>query len=127
MYSQGLDMPPDEMLGTRQSSEGRNCSSGSKRKHGGQHYEAVDVISNEMEVRNDQLKAIANWSKEKRATEVELHVEVVKQLQDISELRTRDRVKLMQIIFHMVDDIEGFLSCPTKLKLEYCRVLLEDN
>lgn len=34
LYSQGVDMSPDEMLGTRlgRSSEGRNASSGSKRK-----------------------------------------------------------------------------------------------
>ena len=85
------------------------------------------MIRNAIESANDQLKAIAYWPKQKRATEVELRAKVVKQLQDIPALRSRWRVKLMQIIFCSVDGIEGFLLCPTKLKLEYCNVLLEDN
>ncbi|KAA0067707.1 retrotransposon protein [Cucumis melo var. makuwa] len=84
MYSQGVHMPPDEMFGTPagQTSERRNCSSGSKRKRGSQHYEMVEVIRSAMEFGNDQLKAIAD-----RATEVELRAKVVKQLQDIPELQ----------------------------------------
>ncbi|KAL0560649.1 hypothetical protein IC582_001058 [Cucumis melo] len=129
MYSQGVHMSLDEMFGTRtgQASGRRNCSSGSKRKRGSQHYETVKVIRSVMEFRNDQLKAIVDWSKEKRATEVELHAKVVKQLQDIPELRSQDRTKLIQILFRSVEGIEGFLSIPTELKLEYCNVLLENN
>ncbi|TYK26031.1 putative nuclease HARBI1 [Cucumis melo var. makuwa] len=86
MYSQGVHMSPDEMFGIR-----------------------AEVTRSVMELGNDQLKAIANWPKEKRAIEIELHAEVVKQLQDIPELQSRDRAKLMQIIFRSVEVIEGFL------------------
>ncbi|KAA0063227.1 retrotransposon protein [Cucumis melo var. makuwa] len=96
MYSQGVHMSPDEMFGIRaaQASERKNCSSGSKRKQGSEHYETVEVIRSVIEFGNDQLKAIANWPKEKRATEVELRAEVVKQLQDIPELQSQDRQSL---------------------------------
>ncbi|KAA0065769.1 putative nuclease HARBI1 [Cucumis melo var. makuwa] len=104
IYSQGVHMSLDKMFGTR-----------------------AEVIRSAMEFENDQLKAIADWLKEKRATEVELHAGVVKQLQDIPKLRSRDRAKLMQILFRSVEGIDGFLSIPTKLKLEYCNVLLENN
>uniref|UniRef100_A0A9I9EKA7 Uncharacterized protein n=1 Tax=Cucumis melo TaxID=3656 RepID=A0A9I9EKA7_CUCME len=66
-----------------------------------------------MEFANDQLKTIAT--------------EVVKQHQNISELNSRERIKLMQIIFCSVDDIKGFMWIPMNLKLEYCNVLLKDN
>ncbi|KAL0557102.1 hypothetical protein IC582_005620 [Cucumis melo] len=129
IYSQGVHMSLDEMFGIRagQASERRNYSSGSKRKRGSEHYEMVEVISSATEFGNDQLKTITDWPKEKRATEVELRTEVVKQLQDIPQLRSRDRAKLMQILFRSVEAIEGFLSIPTKLKLEYCNILLENN
>uniref|UniRef100_A0A9I9D407 Retrotransposon protein n=1 Tax=Cucumis melo TaxID=3656 RepID=A0A9I9D407_CUCME len=67
IYSQGVHMSLDKMFGTRagQVSERKNCSSGSKRKRGGQHYEMVEVIRSAMEFENDQLKAIADWPKEK--------------------------------------------------------------
>ncbi|KAL4022691.1 hypothetical protein IC575_016435 [Cucumis melo] len=110
MYSQGVHMLSDEMFGIRadQASERRNCSSGSKRKQGSEHYEMVEVIVSAMEFGNDQLKAFEDWSKDKHSTEVELHAEVVKQLQDIPKLRSRDRAKLMQILFRSVEAIEGF-------------------
>ncbi|KAL0534479.1 hypothetical protein IC582_028770 [Cucumis melo] len=128
MYSQGVLMSLDEMFGTRagQASERRNCSSRSKRKQGSQHYETVEVIRSAMKFGNDQLKAIADWLKEKRAMKVELRALVVKQLQDIPKLQNRDRPKIIQILFHSVEGIEGFLSIPTELKLEYCNVLLEN-
>uniref|UniRef100_A0A9I9DLI9 DUF8040 domain-containing protein n=1 Tax=Cucumis melo TaxID=3656 RepID=A0A9I9DLI9_CUCME len=128
MYSQGVHMSPDEMFGIRagQASERKNCSSGSKRKQGSKHYETVEVIKSAIEFGNDQLKAIANWPKEKRATEVELRAEVMKQLQDIPELQSRDRAKLIQILFRSVEAIEGFLSIPTERKLEYCNILLQN-
>ncbi|KAA0051209.1 subtilisin-like protease SBT3.17 isoform X1 [Cucumis melo var. makuwa] len=69
-----------ESVSRDRSGEGRNCSSGSTRKRGGQHYENGRVIRNAMEFANDQLKAIAYYPKEKHATEVELRAEVVKEL-----------------------------------------------
>ncbi|KAA0067395.1 retrotransposon protein [Cucumis melo var. makuwa] len=47
IYIQTVDMLPDEMLGTR-----------------------VEVIRNAIESTNVQLKAIADWPKEKHATEI---------------------------------------------------------
>ncbi|CAK9317574.1 unnamed protein product [Citrullus colocynthis] len=59
--------------------------------------------------------------KQKRATKVELRAEVVSQLQDSPELYNQQSVKLMNIVFHSVQDTKSFLSIPTPLKLEYCR------
>ncbi|KAA0026097.1 subtilisin-like protease SBT3.17 isoform X1 [Cucumis melo var. makuwa] len=60
------------------SSEGRNGSSGSKRKRGREYYKMVDVIRNAI-FANDQLKAIVDRHKDqKHAMEVELHEKVVK-------------------------------------------------
>ncbi|KAL4028509.1 hypothetical protein IC575_011706 [Cucumis melo] len=128
MYSQGVHMSPDEMFGIRagQASERRNCSSVSKRKRGSERYETVEVIRSVMEFGNEQLKAIADWPKEKSAMEVEMRAQVVKQLQDIPKLRSQDRAKLMQILFRSLEAIEGFLSIPTELKLEYCNILLQN-
>ncbi|KAL0536228.1 hypothetical protein IC582_025170 [Cucumis melo] len=129
MYSQGVHMSPDEMFRIRagQASDRRNCTSGSKRKRGSERYETIEVIMRVMEFGNEQLKAIADWPKEKRAIGVEMRAQVVKQLQDIPELRSQDRAKLMQILFRSLEVIEGFLSIPTKLKLEYCNILLQNN
>ncbi|KAL0556028.1 hypothetical protein IC582_004533 [Cucumis melo] len=46
MYNQGLNMSPDELMGTRiaRVSEGRYVSSGSKRKRGGQATGSGEVI-----------------------------------------------------------------------------------
>uniref|UniRef100_A0A9I9DTW1 Retrotransposon protein n=1 Tax=Cucumis melo TaxID=3656 RepID=A0A9I9DTW1_CUCME len=62
MYSWGLNMSPDDTMGTHgRSSEGRNGSIGSRRKQGGQTVETVKIICNAMEYANDQLKDIAEW------------------------------------------------------------------
>ncbi|XP_038880512.1 ER membrane protein complex subunit 6 [Benincasa hispida] len=75
----------------------------------------------------DQLKVIAEWPKEKRATEIELCAKVVSQLQDIPELHNRKRVELIQIIFCSVQDTKSFSSIPIALKLDYCNLLLQEN
>uniref|UniRef100_A0A9I9DN68 Uncharacterized protein n=1 Tax=Cucumis melo TaxID=3656 RepID=A0A9I9DN68_CUCME len=86
----GSNVPNNlDVVSLGRSSEGRNGSSGSKRKRGREHYKMVDVIRNAMQFENDQLKAIVDWHKDqKHAMEVELHVKVVKQLQDIPELHS---------------------------------------
>ncbi|KAA0059863.1 retrotransposon protein [Cucumis melo var. makuwa] len=89
--------------------------------------ETVEVICNAMEFVNDELKTITEWPKEQRQAEDKYGVQYVKQLQDIPELNSRDRVRLMQIIMHSVLDMKAFLRIPIELKLEYCTVLLEDN
>ncbi|KAA0063754.1 retrotransposon protein [Cucumis melo var. makuwa] len=63
----------------------------------------------------DEMFGIRAGQAKKRETEVELRVEVVKQLQDIPELQSQDRAKLMQILFRSVEAIEGFLSISTNL------------
>uniref|UniRef100_A0A9I9EFB9 Uncharacterized protein n=1 Tax=Cucumis melo TaxID=3656 RepID=A0A9I9EFB9_CUCME len=87
----------------------------------------VEVIRSVMEFGNEQLKAIADWPKEKHTMEIEMRAQVVKQLQDIPELRSQYRTKLKQILFRSLEAIEGFLSIPTELKLEYCNILLQNN
>ncbi|KAA0063430.1 putative nuclease HARBI1 [Cucumis melo var. makuwa] len=123
MYSQRVHMSPDEMFGIHEVKQVREKIV----KVEVRGYNLREYIRSLMEFGNDQLKAIANWPKEKRATEVELCVEVVKQLQDIPELQSQDRAKLMQILFRSVETIEGFLSIPLELKLEYCNILLQNN
>ncbi|KAA0056167.1 retrotransposon protein [Cucumis melo var. makuwa] len=62
MYSQGLDMSSDDIMGTRprQASDGRNASSRSKRKWVGQTVETVKIIYNSIEYTNDQLYHIVD-------------------------------------------------------------------
>uniref|UniRef100_A0A9I9CFX0 Uncharacterized protein n=1 Tax=Cucumis melo TaxID=3656 RepID=A0A9I9CFX0_CUCME len=36
----------------------KNCSSGSKRKRGSEHYETIEVIRSAMEFGNDQLRQL---------------------------------------------------------------------
>ncbi|KAA0061395.1 retrotransposon protein [Cucumis melo var. makuwa] len=57
MYSQGLDMSPNDIMGTRpkRASGDRNASSELKRKRGGQSVEIAKVICSVMEYVNDQL------------------------------------------------------------------------
>uniref|UniRef100_A0A9I9EDG4 Myb/SANT-like domain-containing protein n=2 Tax=Cucumis melo TaxID=3656 RepID=A0A9I9EDG4_CUCME len=61
MYSQGLNMSPDELMGTRTArvSEGRYVLSGSKRKRGGQATDSGDVLRTTIEYGNEQLNRIA--------------------------------------------------------------------
>ena len=62
MYSHGLDMLLDEIMGTRFecTSDGRNASSGLKRKRGGQPIENVDIFCNAIEYDNEPLNCIAD-------------------------------------------------------------------
>lgn len=130
MYNQGLDMSPDDIMGTRldRLSEGRNASSGSKRNEKGQTTEAVEIIRNAMEYANDKLQAIVEWPNVHRQAKDASHVEVVKQLQGILELSICDRVvRLMQIIMRNVHNMKAFLEILDELKLDQCTTILEDN
>ncbi|KAL4030160.1 hypothetical protein IC575_008396 [Cucumis melo] len=61
MYSQGLNMSPDELMeaGNARVSEGRYVSSGSKRKRGGQAEDSGDILRTAIEYGNEQLNLIA--------------------------------------------------------------------
>ncbi|TYK19873.1 retrotransposon protein [Cucumis melo var. makuwa] len=63
MYSQGLNMSPDELIGTRTTrvSEGRYISSGSKWKRGGQAADSGDVFRTAIEYENEQLNRMSEW------------------------------------------------------------------
>ncbi|KAA0040557.1 retrotransposon protein [Cucumis melo var. makuwa] len=63
MYSQGLNMSSNELMGTRiaQVSEGRYVSSGSKRKCGGQTLYNGEVFRTVIEYKNEQLNCITKW------------------------------------------------------------------
>ncbi|KAL0546040.1 hypothetical protein IC582_015945 [Cucumis melo] len=62
MYSQGLNMSPDELMGTRtvRVSKSRYVSSGSKRKRRGQASDSGEVIRTAIEFGNEQLNRIAD-------------------------------------------------------------------
>ncbi|TYK08370.1 retrotransposon protein [Cucumis melo var. makuwa] len=64
MYSQGLDMSSDDIMGTQpeRASDGRNASNGSKRKQGSQPVETTKIIRSAMEYANNHLNHIADWS-----------------------------------------------------------------
>ena len=129
MYSQGLDMSPDDIMDTRlgRSSEGRTGSSGSKRKQGGQTAETMEIIRNAMEYVKEQLKAIVECLNLQRQDKSTFCAEVVIQLQGNPQLSIRDRVRLMRIIMRNVDDMKAFLKVPNKLKLDYSTIIFEDN
>uniref|UniRef100_A0A9I9DDJ0 Retrotransposon protein n=1 Tax=Cucumis melo TaxID=3656 RepID=A0A9I9DDJ0_CUCME len=129
MYSQGIDMLSDDIMGTRpdRSTEGRTGSSGSKRKQGGQAVETMEIIRNVMEHSNDRLKAIVEWSNVQRQDASTRLVEVVRQLQRILELSRYDRVCSMQILMCNVDDMKAFLDILDELKLDYCTIIFQDN
>ncbi|KAA0055484.1 retrotransposon protein [Cucumis melo var. makuwa] len=57
MYSQGLNMSPDDLMGTRTArvSERRNVSSRSKRKRPGHATNSGDIVRNDIEYENEQL------------------------------------------------------------------------
>lgn len=76
-------MSPKDMISARpsRSSDCRASSSGSKRKRGAQKVETVDiVIRNAMECANDQLRAIADWSKLAREDEAAIQQKVMSEL-----------------------------------------------
>ncbi|KAA0065970.1 retrotransposon protein [Cucumis melo var. makuwa] len=60
MYSQGLNMSPNELMGTRTDrvSEGRYVLSGSKQKRGGQVVDSGDVIRTAIEYVKTQAKHV---------------------------------------------------------------------
>ncbi|KAL4032186.1 hypothetical protein IC575_005254 [Cucumis melo] len=70
-------LTPDQVSRvSHRSSEGRNASSRSMRKRGGQTAEIVEVIRNTMEFMNNQLKTIAERPKKQRQAEDEYRAEV---------------------------------------------------
>lgn len=83
MYSYGMNMSLENIIGAQlgRSSDCRLGSSNSKRKRGGQTVEIVDVIDEAMDRMNDQLRAIAKWSKVARHEEDVVWQEVIRQLQ----------------------------------------------
>ncbi|KAA0039263.1 retrotransposon protein [Cucumis melo var. makuwa] len=80
-----------------------------------------------MEYANNQLKVIAEEPNLQRQDERSSRAEVVRQLQEVPELSTRDRVRLMWKIMRNIDDMKAFLEVPNKLKLDYCMGILKDN
>uniref|UniRef100_A0A9I9E8G2 Retrotransposon protein n=1 Tax=Cucumis melo TaxID=3656 RepID=A0A9I9E8G2_CUCME len=61
MYSQGLNMSPDNLMGTRTArvSERRNVSSRSKQKRAGHVAHNEDIVRTAIEYENEQLNHIA--------------------------------------------------------------------
>ncbi|KAL4022851.1 hypothetical protein IC575_016597 [Cucumis melo] len=129
MYSQRLNMSPDELMGTRNArvSEGKYVSSGSKRKRRGQAADSGDVLRTAIEYGNEQLNRIAKWPVLQRQDASQTRQEVVRQLEAIPELTLMDRCRLMRILMHNVDDMKVFLEVPDNMKYQYCRIILQEN
>ncbi|TYK15304.1 retrotransposon protein [Cucumis melo var. makuwa] len=96
MYSQGLNMSPDDLMGTRIT----RVNSG-------------DIVSTTIEYENEQLNRIAEWPVLQRQDASQTRQEVVRQLEAIPELTLMDRCSLMCILMRNVDDIKAFLDVPT--------------
>ncbi|KAA0037395.1 retrotransposon protein [Cucumis melo var. makuwa] len=62
MYSQGLDMSPDEVMGIRTArvNDDRHISSGSEHKWEGQSVDNMNVIHNAIKYDNEQLNRIVD-------------------------------------------------------------------
>ncbi|KAA0042367.1 retrotransposon protein [Cucumis melo var. makuwa] len=88
MFSQGLNMSPDEFVASRHErlGDGRNASSRSKRKRRSQPVETTNIIQNVMEYANSQLNYIANWPILRNQNASATQEEVVRQLQAILKL-----------------------------------------
>ncbi|KAA0048374.1 retrotransposon protein [Cucumis melo var. makuwa] len=128
MYSRGLNMSPDELMGTRTArvSEGRYVSSGSKQKRGGSTIDSGDILRTAIEYGNEQLNRIAEWHVLQRQDATQTRQEVVRQLEAIPELTLMDRCRLMRILIHNVNDMKAFLEVPDNMK-PYCSIILEEN
>uniref|UniRef100_A0A9I9EHQ6 Retrotransposon protein n=1 Tax=Cucumis melo TaxID=3656 RepID=A0A9I9EHQ6_CUCME len=104
MYSQGLNMSPDDLMGTRTArvSERRNVLSGSKRKRPGHATDSGDIVRTAIEYGNEQLEAIP-------------------------ELTLMDRCRLIRILMRNVDDMKAFLEVPDNMKYSYYSIILQEN
>ncbi|KAA0049583.1 retrotransposon protein [Cucumis melo var. makuwa] len=129
MYSQGLNMSPDDLMGTRiaQVNERRNVSSGSKRKRAGHAADSGDIVRTAIEYGHEQLNRIADWPVLQRQDASQTRQEVVRQLEAIPELTLMDRCRLMRILMRNVDDMKAFLDVSDNIKYPYCSIILQEN
>ncbi|KAA0055439.1 retrotransposon protein [Cucumis melo var. makuwa] len=129
MYSQGLNMSLDDLMGTRTARvhEHQNASSGSKRKRAGHSVDSGDIIRTSIEYGNEQLNRIVEWPVLQHQDASETRQEVVRQLEVIPELTLMDRCHLMRILMHNVDDMKAFLDVPDNMKYPYCSIILQEN
>ncbi|KAL4028537.1 hypothetical protein IC575_011734 [Cucumis melo] len=129
MYSQGLNMSPDDLMGTRtlRVSERRNVSSGSKRKHPGHATDSGDIVHIAIEYGNEQLNHIVEWPVLQRQDASQTRQEVAQQLEVIPELTLMDRCRLMRILMCNIDDMKAFLEVPDNMKYPFCSIILQEN
>ncbi|KAA0067287.1 hypothetical protein IC582_011376 [Cucumis melo] len=129
MYNQGLNMSPDELMGTRTTrvSEGRFVSNRSERKRGPQAANSEEVIRTAIEYENEQLNRIAESPVLQRQDASQTRQEVVRQLEVIPELTLMDRCRVMRILMRNVDDMKAFLDIPDNMKYSYCNIILQEN
>ncbi|KAL0553708.1 hypothetical protein IC582_007611 [Cucumis melo] len=129
MYSQGLNMSPDDLMGTRiaRVSERRNVSSRSKRKRPGHAIDSGNIVRTAIEYENEQLNHIAEWPVLQRQDASQTRQEIIRQLEAIPELTLMDRCRLMCILMRNVDDMKAFLEVPDNIKYPYCSIILQEN
>ncbi|KAA0036791.1 retrotransposon protein [Cucumis melo var. makuwa] len=119
MYSQGLNMSPDDLMGTRiaRVSERRNVSSRSKRKRPGHAIDSGNIVRTAIEYENEQLNHIAEWPVLQRQDASQTRQEIIRQLEAIPELTLMDRCRLMCILMRNVDDMKAFLEVPDNINI----------
>ncbi|KAA0052090.1 retrotransposon protein [Cucumis melo var. makuwa] len=107
MYSQGLNMSPDDLMGIRTA--------------------RVSEGSTAIEYGNEQLNRIAEWPVLQRQDASQTRQKVVRQLEAIPELTLMYRCRLMRVLMRNVNDMKVFLDVPDNMKYPYCSIILQEN
>ncbi|KAL0548430.1 hypothetical protein IC582_012881 [Cucumis melo] len=128
VYSQGVDISQDDVRASRPSraSDGRNGSSGSKRKRGSQRDFELEAIHVALDQTNEQLREIAQWPARNLANDNHVRTEFFCILREMPELTSLDRALLQRHLLSRMDDLRGFVLMPEDEREGFCRVLLRD-
>ncbi|KAL0533619.1 hypothetical protein IC582_027658 [Cucumis melo] len=128
VYSQGIDLSQDDVRASRPSRalEGRNGSSGSKRKRGSQRDFDVEAIHLALDQTNEQLRQIAEWPARNLANDNHVRTEFFPILREMPELTSLDRALLQRHLLSRMDDLRSFILMPEDEREGFCRILLRD-
>ncbi|KAA0058838.1 retrotransposon protein [Cucumis melo var. makuwa] len=92
-----------------------------------ENVEIVNVIRDAIECANDQLRTIAEWPKLAMQDEDATRLEVIRQLRVIPELSGLDRARCLRKLMQNLADMKAFLVVPEEMKMDYCKVILQDD
>ncbi|KAA0066918.1 retrotransposon protein [Cucumis melo var. makuwa] len=129
MYSQGLNMSPDELMGTRTAWVSEDASQ--TRQEIAKKLEAIPELTlmdrcHLMRILMNNLTALLNGLSYDVKTQAK-HVRGCLTLEAIPELTLMDRCRLMRILMHNIDDMKDFLDVPDNMKYPYCNIIFQEN